>query len=99
MLKEKDPLIKTEKKIIQYQNKITDLLKTRKKVHYHKCFEENKKKCRALWIRRNKAVYSKNKNKINSPSSLFQDGKTITDQKHIAEHFNNFFTTIGKKIT
>ena len=26
-----------------------------------------------------------------------QDGKTITDQKHIAEHFSNFFTSIGKK--
>ena len=50
MIKEKDPLIKTEKKIIQYQNKITDLLKTRKKAHYHKCFEENKKNCGALWI-------------------------------------------------
>ena len=29
--------------------------------------------------------------------SLNQDGKTITDQKHIAEHFSNFFTSIGKK--
>ena len=29
---------------------------------------------------------------------LIQDGKTITDQKHIAEHFNNFFTNIGKKL-
>ena len=24
--------------------------------------------------------------------------KTIRDQKHIAEHFNNFFTSIGKKL-
>ena len=23
---------------------------------------------------------------------------TITDQKHIAEHFNNFFTSIGKNL-
>ena len=30
--------------------------------------------------------------------SLIKDGKTITDQKHIAEHFNNFFTSIGKKL-
>ena len=46
------------------------------------------------WNKRN----SRNKNKTNSPSSLIQDGKTITDQKHIAEHFNNFFTSIGKKL-
>ena len=44
----------------------------------------------------NKIFYSKNKNKTNSP--LLQDGKTITDQKHIAEDFNNFFTSIGKKL-
>ena len=56
------------------------------------------KNCRALWIGINKIVYSKNKNKTNSPSSLIQDGKTITDQKHISEYFNNFFTSIGKKL-
>ena len=40
----------------------------------------------------------KTKIKQNSPSSLIQDGKTITDQKNIAKHFNNFFTSIGKKL-
>ena len=29
---------------------------------------------------------------------MIQDGKTVTDQKYIPEHFNNFFTSIGKKI-
>ena len=86
------------KKFKKYWNKITVLLKTSKQAHYHKYFEENKKNCRALWIGINEIVYSKNKNKTNSPSSLIQDGKTITDQKHIAEHFNNFFTSIGKKL-
>ena len=76
---------------------MTDLFKTSKQAHYHKYFEENKKNCRALWIGINEIVYSKNKNKTNSPSSLIQDGKAITDQKHIVEHFNNFFTCIGKK--
>ena len=37
-------------------------------------------------------------NKTNSPSSIIQDGKTITDQKHIAEHFNNVFRITGKKL-
>ena len=61
---------------------MTDLFKTSKQAHYHKYFEENKKNCRALWIGINEIVYSKNKNKTNSPSSLIQDGKAITDQKH-----------------
>ena len=76
---------------------MTDLFKTSKQAHYHKYFEENQKNCRALWIEIKKIVYSKNKNKTNSPSSLIQDGKTITDQKHIVVHFNSFFAGIGKK--
>ena len=100
MIKEKDQLIKIEKhkKFKKYRNKITDLLKTSKRAHYHKHFEENKKNCRALWIEINEIVYSKVKNKKNSPLSLIQDDKTITDPKYIAEHFNNFFTSIGKKL-
>ena len=79
---------------------ITDLLKTSKQTHYHKYFEQNKKNCRALWIGIDEIVYSKtkNKNKTNSPSSLIQDNKTTTDQKHIAEHFSNFSTSIGKNL-
>ena len=99
MIKEKDELIKTEKqkKFKQYRNKIKDLLKTIKQAYYHKYFEENKKKTAELYgLEKNEIVYSKNKIKTNSPSSLIQDGKTTTDQKHIAKHFNNFFTSISK---
>ena len=87
MIKEKYLLIKTEKhkKNLKYRDKITDLLKQSKQTHYHKYFEENKKNRSALWIGINEIVYFKNKNKTNSPSSLIQYGKTIPDQKHIAE--------------
>ena len=100
MIKEKDRLIKIEKhkKFKKYQTNITDLLKTSKQAHNRKYFEENKANCRALWSRTNEIVYSKNKEKTNSPSSLIQDGKTVTDQKDTAEYFNNFFTSIGKKL-
>ena len=96
MIKENDQLIKAEKhkKNLKYRNKITDLLKTSKQAHYHKYFEENKKNCRALWIGINEIVYSKNKNKTNSPST--QDSKTITDQKHIAGHFNKSSHALAK---
>ena len=98
MIKEKHQLIKTEKhkKMGKYRNKIADLFKKSKLAHYQKHFGENKKNCRALWIGINKIVYSKNKTKTNSLSSLIQDGKTTTDQKHITEHVNNFFTSTGK---
>ena len=61
-IKEKDKNTKTHTKNKKYRNEITDLRKTRKQAHYHKYFEENKNNCRALWIRINEIVYSKNKN-------------------------------------
>ena len=54
------------------------------------------KNCKALWIGINKIVYSKNKNKTNSPSSQFK--MVIHRSKTYCEHFNNFFTSIGKKL-
>ena len=100
MLKEKDALINIEKhkKIKTYRNKITDLLKTSKHAHYHKYFEENKKNWKALWIRINEIVYSKNKNETNSPLPLIQDGKTIADQKHCWT-FQQFLHRYWQKIT
>ena len=40
---------------------------------------------------------SKNK-KLNSATSLIDEGKIITNSKNIAEHFNKFFTKIGTNI-
>ena len=93
MIKKKDQLIKTEKhkEFKKYWHKITDLLKGSKQARYLKYFGENKKNCRVLSIGINEIVYSKNKTKINSPSFLIQDGKANTDQKYIAEQFNNSF--------
>ena len=54
------------------------------------------KNCKALWIGINKIVYSKNKNKTNSPSSQFK--MVIHRSKTYCEHFNNFYTSIGKKL-
>ena len=55
--KERDQLIKTEKhkKFRKYRNKKTDLLKTRKQAHYHKYFQENKKKLQSFmdWNKQN----------------------------------------------
>ena len=97
MIKEKDQLMKKTKHKT-FRNKITDVLKTSKQAHYRKYFEGNTKNCRALWIGINEIVFSKNKNKTNLNLPLIQDDKTITDQKHMAEHFNNFLISIGKKL-
>ena len=79
-----------------YINKTVVLIKTSKRNHYKKYFETNKKNCKALWNGVHEIIYSKKKGI--APSPLFINEKTITNKKHIVENFNNFFTTIRKKI-
>ena len=43
-------------------------------------------------------IYSKKANKTNSPSSLIVYNETITNIPQMAEHFNQYFTSIGKNL-
>ena len=43
-------------------------------------------------------MYSNNNKKSISPSSLIVDRKNITHPQDMAEHFNNFSTSVGKEI-
>ena len=100
MIKEKNVLTKVLKHEFfkKYRNQIINLLKVSKQTHYNKYFEENKNNCIAVWIGINETMCSKNKKKLNSPTSLIDEGKTMTNPKNIAEHFNKFFTEIGTNI-
>ena len=42
-----------------------------------------------------KLYTQKNKKKLNSPTSLIDEGKIITNSKNFAEHFKKLFTEIG----
>ena len=95
MIKEKNVLTKVLKheSFKKYRNQIINLLRVSKQTHYNKFFEENKKNCRAIWTGINEIICPKNK-KLNSPTSLIDEGKIITNSKNIVEHFNKFFTEI-----
>ena len=101
MIKEKNVLTKvlkheSFKKISKSNNKSSK--RVSKQTHYNKFIEENKKNCRAIWTGINEIICRKNKKKINSPTSLIDEGKIITNSKNIAEHFNKFLTEIGTNI-
>ena len=100
MIKEKNVLTKVLKheSFKKYRNQIINLLRVSKQTRYNKYFEENKNNCRAIWIGINEVICPKNKKKLNSPNSLINEGKTITNPKIIAERFNKFFIKIGTNI-
>ena len=100
MIKVKNVLTKVWKheSFKKYQNQIINLLRVSKQTHYNKYFKENKNNCRAIWIGINEVICPKNKRKLNSPTSLIDEDKTITNPKNIVEHFNKFFIKIGTNI-
>ena len=99
-IKEKDSKKKIQKHETyrQYRKKNVHLLKVSNQTHYKKYFEHNRKNCKALWDGIHQIIYSKKKKDNISPSSLLVNGQTNTDKLNIAENFNNFFTSIGKKL-
>ena len=100
MIKEKNVLTKVLKHEFfkKYRNQIINLLRVSKQTHYNKYFEENKNNCRTIWIGINEVICPKSKKKLNSPTSLIDEGKTIKNPKNILEHFNTFFIEIGTNI-
>ena len=57
-----------------------------------------KKNSRALWQGINEIIYSKKAHKTNSPSSLLVDNEILSNLPQMAEHFNQYFNSIGKNL-
>ena len=57
-----------EKSFKKYRNKIVDLIKINRKSQYHKFFVENKRNSKAIWQGIHDIIYSKESNRINTPS-------------------------------
>ena len=75
-----------------------------KQTHYNKYFEENKNSCCGhislipIWIGINDIICPQHKKKLNSSTSIIDEGKTITNSENIVEHFNKFFTKISTNL-
>ena len=77
---------------------ILDLLKKSKESHYRKYFEDNKRNCKAVWNGINKIIYSKPKANAWEPNCLLINSKVVSQPKDIAEHFNDYFTSLSKEL-
>ena len=77
---------------------IVELLKVSRQSYYQKSFEQNENNSIILRQVINNITYSKIDKKSTSPSSVIADGKNVTHPQDMAEHFNNFFNSVGKEI-
>ena len=97
--KEKDPKTKEyyEKQFKSYRNHVSSLLRKTKDSYYKQYFEDNKKNLRLVWQTINGIINMK-KESDKSISSLPINGEIKSSAKEISNYFNNFFTSIIKKI-
>ena len=66
--------------------------------YYHNVLKDNKNNFKKVWNIVNELVYNK-KQKNSVPTKLVTDtGCTITDSQAIAEEFNEFFVSVGKRM-
>ena len=67
-------------------------------MYFHKEFNENKNNCHKMWKTINSLLYKKSANANSPPNNIKINGKICDNQLAMAEHFNNFFCTIGKRL-
>ena len=75
------------------------LTRTCKEDYYKDYFETNKKDAKKIWNSLRNLINIKKSNKISKQIMLNIMEKTTTDNKIIANQFNEFFTLIAGKLT
>ena len=76
-------------------NLVVKMIREAKTVYYRTLIEVKKKDSKTIWKYLNELVPN-GKYRRNKPTLLTNDGKDYTDQKEIANLFNNFFVNISK---
>ena len=81
---------------IIYRNLISALMKRSKQNNYTKYFENNLTSIKNTW-KEIKSIISMRSSSSITPTLLTFQNETIDNSKRIANIFNNYFSTIGKK--
>ena len=102
-LKSKNLIIKNDllNKFKLLKNDITKQIRQSKRDHYNGFFQKYRHNARKLWQGINEIINTKTKNKFMPTSIEIEVDKkliTITDEKQIANTFNQHYTTIAEKI-
>ena len=99
-IKEKNKIKKLllEKKYKTYRNTIVTLLRNSRIQHYQKYFQEKKQNIKIIWNGINEIIHSKRNTARTSPTSITINNRDVSNPIEMANEFNNFFTTISRKL-
>jgi len=81
----------------KYKNTLANVLQQSKDTYYKSYFLDNKKNAVKIWQGIKQIINFNPKVKC-SPTSILKNKELITNTKEIAEHFNEYFTSIAQTI-
>ena len=79
-----------------YRDKINHLIRRSKRNYYRKYFEKFRLNSKKTWTGI-KEIINKTRN-VSSHINLKINGEIVTDQKRVANKFNEFFTSVAQKL-
>ena len=93
----KDPTLNNIQTYKLYKNKLNKLLSIVERNHYSKILSDNRKNLKKSW-KIIKEVINKSNTTPTAISKFNINDKDVTNPKEISDHFNSFFTNIGKNL-
>ena len=92
----KNPTLNNKHAYKQYRNTVNNEIRRGKREYYHKLFDKVKSDLKGTWKVINNVL---NKTKKKNPcDKLRNENVLIEDKQHIANSFNDYFSTIGSKL-
>ena len=79
------------------KNEITSLTRKSKQDYYKKYFDKHSKNSKKIWNGIKEIINLKQKSS-SLPTSLIDNGKFLSNQKDVANHFNSYFSDIAGNI-
>ena len=79
------------------KNEITSLTRKSKQDYYKKYFDKHSKNSKKIWNGIKEIINLKQKSS-SLPTSLIDNGKFLSNQKDVANHFNSYFSDIAENI-
>ena len=82
-----------------YREKINNLLRTSKNMHYNVYFHKFKHNSKEVWKDINDLLSKSKRNDHHQTFSLYENGEYLSDPFQISNKFNEFFTNIGPQLS
>lgn len=80
-----------------YKNKLTGIIRIKKKEYYHELLEQHRSDSQGTWKILN-GIIKKGKAKVDYPNHFIKDNKTIKEPLEMVNEFNNFFVNVGPSL-